>query len=39
MDADTHGLPPLELRSVFGFNGEETAGGRVKFCFLAELSR
>lgn len=25
MHADTHGLPPVELRSVFGFNGEETA--------------
>lgn len=27
MDADAHGLPPVELRCVFGFNGEEAAGG------------
>lgn len=39
MDADTHGLPPAELRSVFGFNGEEAAGARVTFRFLGEVCR
>eukprot|EP00066_Takifugu_rubripes_P006911 XP_003972038.2 PREDICTED: cilia- and flagella-associated protein 52 [Takifugu rubripes] len=26
MDADTHGLPPVELRAVFGFNGSVRSG-------------